>query len=375
VLAAASIGITQAERGYLVEGIANLERASNALRAADSHLELGRVLFWLARAYLEHGQDAAAGETLAELARLGGRLGCRPFSLAEARRGMAALVWGAEQLASGNRLQAWLQEVRAAGAAPHVEVVEKHAAPPLIKVYAFGSGRVFCDGRLLSTSDWGGSAIARELLFYLLECSPLRKDEIGATFWPDLIPARMTSAFHAAKYKAKRALGAEFVTYDVERYRIDPATDIWYDVAEFKRLLNAARRRPLDDPAALNERLQAVGLYTGDFLTDIYSDWAVDKRRVLQAKYFEALRQVVAILLRHEQFEQVLELCRRGLEFDFYREELHRGVMRSLANMGHYTEALAHYDAMSRRLMQDLHAPPEPETTSLAEHIRSRRSD
>jgi two-component SAPR family response regulator len=209
----------------------------------------------------------------------------------------------------------------------------------------------------------------------LLEWSPLRKDEIGATVWPDLTLARMTSAFHAAKYKAKRALGTEFVTYEDERYHVDPAADMWYDAAEFKRLLDAARRRPLDDPVALDERRQAVALYTGDYLADIYSDWAVEQRRVLQAQYFEALQQVVAILLRHKQFEQVLDLCRRGLEFDFYREELHRGVMRSLANLGHQTEALAHYEAMSRRLMQDLHAPPEPETTNLAEHIRSRRSD
>ncbi len=373
LLSTASIGIAKTEQGNLVDGIAELEQASNALRAAESHLDLARALLWLAQVYFRNKQPSLAQERLAEMAQLGSRLGCRPFSLAEGRRAMAFLAWGAEQLAADTRLQSWLAALHAEAGPARIEVVEERLAPPRIEVHAFGPGQVFRDGRLLTIPEWGGSALARELFFYLLDHPPRRKEEIGATFWPDLSPSRMTSAFHAAKYKARRALGAEFVTYKDERYGIDPTAGIRYDVVEFNRLLDSAYRLSPDDPEQPNELQQAVSLYTGDFLTDVFSEWAEESRRALRARFIDAVRQLADILLRRRQFESALELCRRGLGFDYYREELHRVVMRCLAEMGRPAEALAHYEIMSQRFTQELHTQPDRETTDLADRIRSRR--
>jgi two-component SAPR family response regulator len=241
-----------------------------------------------------------------------------------------------------------------------------------IEVRAFGPGQVSCDGHVLSISAWRGSATARELLFYLLEHLPQRKEEIGVALWPNLSLARMTSAFHAAKYKARRALELEFVIYKDDRYQIDPSANIWYDVADFNRLLDSAFRRIPHDPDRLDELQQAVALYTADYLTQAYSDWALDRRQLLQRRYFDALSQLVDALLQQRHFDRVMALCRRGIELDFYREELHRNLMQCLAETGHPTEALFHYETMSRRLMHDLNAQPEPETTELANRIRLR---
>jgi DNA-binding SARP family transcriptional activator len=373
ILATASSGIAQVEHGNVVEGTTELERAVADLRKIESSLDLARVQFWLARAYFESGQTALAKENLARVLKLGDRFGCRPFSLAEGRRAAAFLAWGADESDPVNRLRAWLDELRVEVTPALVEARLKPVAPPRIEVRAFGSGSVYRDGRQITLQEWGGSATARELLFYLLDQSPQRKELIGHAFWPEHSPAKMTTVFHAVKYKVRRALGVEFVVFRDDRYEIDPAAGIWYDVAEFDRLLDSAQRRAGDDPERLAELQQAATLYRGDFLTGVYSNWATERRHALHARYFEAVQQLLDILLRRQQFEQALELCQRGIEFDYYREDLHRAIMSSLAETGRRAEALLHYRALARRFRKELRASPAQETRDLVVRIRSPR--
>ena len=250
------------------------------------------------------------------------------------------------------------------------DVVEAPAVPR-IEVRACGVGQVYRERQLLSAKGWGRSALGRELFFYLLETAARRKEEIGATFWPDLSLARMTSTFHAAKYKARRALGIDFVIYQDELYRISDAASFPYDVAEFRRLVDTARHRAPDDPERPSDLQQAVALYSADYLTDVYSDWAAEVRRELRAHYFDALGQVVDALLLQGDTEQVLSLCRRGVDLDFFHEELHRATLRALAQAGRSTEALAYYEWLAHRLQEELGARPEPATIALAASLRS----
>jgi two-component SAPR family response regulator len=162
----------------------------------------------------------------------------------------------------------------------------------------------------LTTTHWGRSANARELLFYLLEHSPSRKEDIGLNFWPDLSMARMTSSFHAAKYRARRALGVEFVVYDDDRYRLNSLLLLSYDVAEFRRLVEASRQAATDVERTESLRL-AVQLYTSDYLTDVSADWAVATRAELHHQFFEALTRLVTILLRQHCYAEVIALSAR----------------------------------------------------------------
>jgi two-component SAPR family response regulator len=374
-LSGASIGVVYLEMDRTANGLVELERATKTLREAGSDLDLGRVLFWLARGYYSSGQTSSARERLVEMMRIAKRLGYRPFSLAEGRRWIDFLAWASSQLTSDQRLKHWLQEMRAAVSVASSSVATEPVAVPRLEVRAFGTGRTLRDSRLLTTSDWGGSAIGRELFFYLLEYSPQSRDEIGATFWPDLSAGRMTSSFHAAKYKARRALGVEFVIYDNEHYQIDPELGIWYDVIEFTRLWNSAHQRRSDGSQKLNELLQAVGLYTGDFLEDMYSNWVIERRRVYQRQYFDALAYIVQELMRRGQFDQALNQAGIGLTRDYYREDLHRAVINCLAHTGRQTEALVHFEVMARHFRLEIQAEPEPETANLVDRVRSHRLD
>jgi ATP/maltotriose-dependent transcriptional regulator MalT len=366
----AALGIALAEQGELTAGIGQLDQAAAALRRDNAYLDLAHVLLWLARAYFLDHQQPLAESSLVEMMRLGRRLGCRPFALAEGSRALDVLRWGYGRIDSGAPLRGWLDDLQAQ-AAPSIEVAAAPAAGPHLEVRAFGAGQVWRDGRPLAIADWGGGAIGRELLFYLLERSPQRKQELGAVFWPDLSPARMTNAFHAAKYKTRRALGLDFAVYEDEAYRINPAANLWYDVAEFRRSIESARRRSGDDDARVADLRQAVALYAGDYLSDVYADWTADTRRTLQREYFEAVREMVDGLLQQGQYAEVLTVSQRALKFDFHHEDLHRAIMRSLAATGRVAEALGHFEMVAWRFKKDLDAPLTPETIDLAARLRA----
>jgi DNA-binding SARP family transcriptional activator len=367
-LSTASIGITRVEQGDATAAL-TLDQATVALRQASAYLDLARVLLWSAYAQYVSGQMDRAKETLAEMVRQGRRLGCRPFSLAEGRHLLAFLTWGAEHLPQETQLRSWLV-LLAERPRPSLETGPLPAQMPRLEVRAFGPGQIWREGELLTTTHWGRSANARELFFYLLEHSPGRKEDIGLHFWPDLSMARMTSSFHAAKYRARHALGVEFVVYENEQYRLNSMITLWYDVAEFKRFIEASRQAATDLERVEWLR-QAVQLYTNDYLTDVNADWAAATRAELHSQFFEALERLVAVLLHQHGHAEVIGLCRRGLEIDYFRENLHRALMFSLAATGHTTGALQHYEAAAKRLAQELKTGPTADMTSLAARIRA----
>jgi len=369
LLSAAALALIRLEAGQALE-TAPLLRARDALQEANARLELVRVLFWLAQAAFQREERTEARSSLQQLLYLSREMGAVPFSPAEGRYALTLLRWAKREglpEEDARYLTTWLERIWERPSRTAAPVSEKR---PRLEIYGFGPGRVLRDGEPIPIAAWG-AAIARELFFFLLDRAPLRKEQIGVVFWPGLPPGRMTSAFHATKYKARRALGVEFVVYEEGLYHVQIEADWWYDVAEFERLVRTARRLPLEDPEGLEARRRAIALYRGDYLEDVYADWAAQRRRVLQEDFLEMLAGLARHMLEAHEPEEALRLYRRGLRMDPYREDLHRGVMRTLIALGRRAEALAHFNALARQLDRELHTTPDPETVALGERLRS----
>jgi DNA-binding SARP family transcriptional activator len=367
-LSNASIGIARIERGD-DEGLVDLRHAATCLREMNAYLDLGRVLLWLARGSYWAGDNIAAKDALVEVVQLGRRLGCRPFGFAEGCRAKDVLEWGNEKLSNESHLHKWISEFQKLPA----RIIENAPSPavrPHIEVRALGMEQVLRNGQTITMADWGRSINARHLFFYLLEQPPRRKEEIGVQFWPDHSSARMTSSFHAAKYRMRRAVGMELVEYDGERYHINPTVEIWYDVAEFRRLAEMARHASRDEER-LDLQKRAVELYGGDYLLGVDTEWATRTRGILHQQFFEILNALIKLLLKYQRFEEIIVFSRRGLELDYFHEELHRAVMLSLAATGHITGSLQHYETVVSRLASELSVVPAPETVNLAKRIRT----
>jgi DNA-binding SARP family transcriptional activator len=115
---------------------------------------------------------------------------------------------------------------------------------------------------------------------------------------------------------------------------------------------------------------QALGIYRGDFLSDVYSDWCLERRQQLHRLHVELLSNLAEIKYEKRSFDQAAELYRVGLEQEPYREDLLQEIMRSMHHAGQHSDAIFLFNQFSERMRKDGIPGPNQETRSLMETIR-----
>jgi predicted ATPase/DNA-binding SARP family transcriptional activator len=246
------------------------------------------------------------------------------------------------------------------------------AAAPVFRVRALGPLRISREKGTSRAEEWAQSR-PRELLLHLLVHPEGRtRDQIGLVFWPDASAAQVKNSFHVLLHKLRRALGdRDLVILEGERYRLDPAASIRFDVADFERamapLLSAYGRGEdvtdlLEDPLAL---------YAGDFLEgEVVGDWHIEVQDRLRRLYVQGLRALAEGLMGRNAYPEAAAVLERLVRREDLDEEAHRALMISLARAGERTRALKQYDRLVTLLRLELEAEPEPLTEKLAERIR-----
>jgi ATP/maltotriose-dependent transcriptional regulator MalT len=234
-------------------------------------------------------------------------------------------------------------------------------APSLhLEIRAFGSGEVRLDGELLSASDWR-STRARALFFYILDREKVRKESIGLEFWPDFSPGKVSSNFHATLWRVRQALGhKEAIQFEDDGYSLHPEISAWYDVNEFERLIEQSGQADISELGRTELLRQAVGLYSGNFLEDIYMDWVNERRDALQAHYVEALETLARRRYEAKQYSEAVDLYKKIVEADPYQDKVHLAIMQCHADAGSPSAARAHFQEYRQMLHDELNAEPIP---------------
>ncbi|MBX7212888.1 MAG: hypothetical protein K1X39_02635 [Thermoflexales bacterium] len=249
--------------------------------------------------------------------------------------------------------------------------IDVKPAPVRIEARAFGIGRVWRNGELLTTSQWGYN-IPRELFFFMLTARSSLRERVGAVFWPEASTSAMQRGFHNAKFAIRNALKEPAILYADGVYTINPDMALIYDVGDFERMISAAARANNDE--ALKLLLAAAELYTDDFLIDSSLDWALEVRRRLETKFVRCCIEAASIALHKGHPEQVSELLTRAYYRDRTREELARALIHAHAMMGNRTVALDTYADLQSTLQRELGIAPQPESESLAQRLRAGQS-
>ncbi len=369
----ATLGLIQIQRGQFEKGRANLEEACASLERAGTKQEIARASLYLAYALYRAGEETAAKDALRKAAAMYSGAGGWHRFLVDGQP-----VWSfIEALASEvdepilKKVLEVAPQFRASAQKALSEWATQAAPPPpSLRVYGFGQGRVERDGVPIPASSWATST-ARHLFFYLLSHPPRTRDQIGTDLWPDLRASRLPGTFHNTKYRMQQALGINPVVYREGRYSIRDDIDIWYDVWEFERLLEQARRSPMPKRARYLRR--AIALYQGDFLEDCYADWCSVRRETLRQQYLEAVGEVAAWWISRSRFDDAIEVLRRGLAVDDLREDFHRWLMEAYARKGQIEEAIAQYRRCVEVLERELAVEPSPTTVALFHAIREGR--
>lgn len=241
--------------------------------------------------------------------------------------------------------------------------------PPRLELCALGPSRVHREGDPVEAQELRLGA--REMLFFFLGRSVVTKQQIVAALWPELSLAKAHSTFHFYLFQVRRLLGGSgSIVYEGGMYRLDSRRYL-YDVEEFQRALakaekakGARRQRYLQD---------AIALYRGDYLEDIYSDWTAEPRTGLQRHYLGALEDLAEYYRQEARFEEAVEFYRKLLNRDPFREDIHRQVMRCLVQTGDRAGAIRQFEELGSILRDELGTDPSAETAELYEKLLAER--
>ena len=359
------------EAGATELGIEGIETAIAGLRRLGMPLEVHRASLYLAWAlHLTGAKDKA-------LALMGDLLDNVPES-AEAQilvgegRHARPLLNAArrafkEHPARAKRVAVVLRRIKALeGVAARLYPLAtpvKRDAEPSVRVFGFGAGQVELAGEVIPPAAWA-SASARQLLFYILIHGARTREQICVDFWPDLSAQKAKASFHTTKFRLNRALGMDAMDYDGRLYTLHPDVRVWFDVATFDAQL--ALWRETHDVSALEA---ATVLYTGDFLSECYTDWCERERETLRVRCLEALELLAERLLSRRQYRRAVRALRQALSLDPTRETYHQQLMRAYALSGQRSRALVQYDQCVVALREHLGAPPSQHTVDLRRRI------
>lgn len=199
------------------------------------------------------------------------------------------------------------------------------------------------------------------LAYLLLNRSPIPRDVLAFTFWPDVDEAEARANLRRHLYDLRRVLPeipGEWITRQGQALQWNPDAPYWLDVEAFERYC----REPAHMPDAL-------ALYTGDLLPEVYDDWLDFDRQRLRTLYFSTAGQLLAARRTEGLFDLAIPIAEQALRQDPWREDMLRDLIELRYLAGDRVGALQAYQTFKKRMDEELGVAPMPETTQLYELV------
>ena len=343
------LGIIEYKRGRYETAKGILVSACDRLRDIGDKDALAKAYFHLAQtSFLAKKYDFTIN-CLKKVSGLADELGYDDFLAVEGRNAALLIQYGASKGVGGDRFDRIMEKIRRRRdnqirqATTKVSVGSSVATKPDIEAHALGETRVLVDYRPISEAEWRSNR-AKELFFYMLCCGTGRtKEIITAALWPDLSPAKASSNFHINLYRARRAIFPGVFTLEHGQYKLNPDLNIWFDVAEFERLLSQAESLPHSSKARVANLERATELYRGPFMEAFYSEWTEIRRHELEDKYLKALSLLANFNGDRGKHDKAIALLEKLIAIDPYHDEVYCQVIEWHLAEGDKVSALRTY--------------------------------
>jgi DNA-binding SARP family transcriptional activator len=193
------------------------------------------------------------------------------------------------------------------------------------------------------------------------------RDRLAGLLWSDRQEARARNSLRQALASIRhlgQGLGVDLVETDGDRVQL-PNGVAETDVAAFQKLSD-------------NDPIAATGLYAGDLLDGFtapdvaFQDWLTGERAALRETACQTFERAVSQVANNGDWQKAVELAKRLVGLDPYRESSHRQLMELHASAGDRAGAIRQYQACERLLRNELDVAPAQETMDLLEKIRIR---
>lgn len=246
---------------------------------------------------------------------------------------------------------------------------------PQLEVYSLGRGHALVNGQPIT--NWDG-ALPRNLFFYFMDHALVTRDEIFATFWPDLSVKEATNVFHVTKRKISERMSMkvfeggnyELTQYSGGFYIPSEKVQRHYDVGDFQAAIEQAMMTSDD---ADEERLlsQAIDLYKAPFLRTVEMEWTAARRDHLRQLFSQALISMGRLHKRQGDNLKAIGFFIRSLKETPEREDIHREIMNIYLKLGRTEDARAQYQQLTETLSSRLGIGPSRESQELYSVIQA----
>ncbi|RME08046.1 MAG: hypothetical protein D6803_02285 [Anaerolineae bacterium] len=262
-------------------------------------------------------------------------------------------MWGVFLLVDFGRSEADIMEESSATSDAHLMATLYAQLFETLRLY--GS-----DGRPVHL----GSPKTRALIAYLLlhRDHPSERSHLAFVFWPDSPEQAARRNLRQYLFHAKTALAeatAPLAPLEITSTTVqfNPQIPIRLDVEIFEQKTEAH--------ASLEDLLEALELYSGDLLEDLYEDWCVETRQQLRSRWLSALDRSSQILERQGRIEEAISLLETWVRAEPYQERAHQRLIGLYLARGERPKALQLYRQFARRLADELNTQPAEETRRL----------
>lgn len=195
------------------------------------------------------------------------------------------------------------------------------------------------------------------------------RDKLIEIFWPNTTLSAGRSNLRSAIGFIRETVGDASILYEKETYSINPDWKIWVDCKEFEKLLKIGQtlKQKGDEQTALAKYESALTLYQGDFLPEIYDNWAEDLRQFYREKYLEMLSNLANYNFMKGNLKEVIDHCEKIIETDKFREEAYGLLIKSYIKIRKRRKALNIYEQLSKLLKENFQSEPSFEIKKLFE--------
>jgi DNA-binding SARP family transcriptional activator len=283
-------------------------------------------------------------------------------------------------------LRAWAAEGRTGGsrAAGAATCLRTLPFPPAAAVYlrVLGPTTLERDGDAVRDPDWRRERV-RSLLLLLVARRRISREVAATTLWPDLDAEaaggnlRVTLRYLNKVLEPDRAAGDAtwFVRAEGDALRLADE-QLGVDAWELEAALDDAA--VLDGAGApsvaLSRYEEALALWRGEYMADVYDDWAAAERDRLRSRFLAASVRSGELLLGTGDVDRALVVGTRAVEVEPWSEAAHRLVMAAHLARGDRAGARRALDRCAAAL-DELGVEPEEPTVMLERAILLPRSD
>ncbi len=244
---------------------------------------------------------------------------------------------------------------------------------PSLQVFAFGVPYLIVSDRLKRFHQRGRIRTAPELLLYLIlegQDSGCRRDEVSLVIWPDADRDKSIDNFHQTLRRLRDSIFANssYIIIQDDYYQVNPNYLKWSDVLAFEKLF--ARSTATSSEETLSLQLELIALYQGQFLAGFeLNEWGMTYRTLCEIRFLQVVGLAGKQLLASGEPQEALAIIQKGLTHDYFREDLHQGVLRAYAQLELYDDLATHYADLCQTFNTELGGTPNQNVQQLYQQL------